>query len=343
MDKKQHSIRIANLLQRLYNKSENNIRERTMLEKSDFITATERVEGRAKRTPIFTSERINSLSGSALYFKAESMQKVGAFKYRGAVNAVFSLDEEEAKRGVACHSSGNHAQALALAAYKRGIPAYIVMPEDAPKVKVAAVRDYGGRISFCPPGLENREAALQKVIEETGAQSIHPSEDLRIIAGQGTCLLEFVEQKPELEAVLVPVGGGGLASGCSAAAALFHPDLKVYGVEPKQADDAYKSLKSGVLQRPDHPDTIADGLRTALGPNTFTILSEYLEDIVTVSEESIRQAAKLIWNRMKLVVEPSSAVPLAGLLEGTLPMLKGKQIGIILSGGNVDLDLAEKQ
>lgn len=308
-----------------------------MISRDDFLSARGRVLRFANRTPVFTSGTMNGMTGTRLYFKAESLQKVGAFKFRGAVNAVHSLGEEEAAAGVATHSSGNHAQALALAARTRGIPAYIVMPENAPAVKVEAVKGYGGRVTFCPPTLEDREKTTAAIVKKEGAVFIHPSDDLRVIAGQGTALLELMEQQPDLEAVLVPVGGGGLSSGCAAAAALFHPEVRVYGVEPERADDAWRSLTGGILVRPEHPDTIADGLRTALGPNTFALLRQYLAGIVTVSEEGILEAMRLIWERMKLVVEPSAAVPLAGLLEGKFPQLAGTRTGIILSGGNVQL------
>ncbi len=316
---------------------ENESKECAMISRKEFSAAEERIRQFAHRTPLFTSRTLDGMTGARISFKAESFQKGGAFKFRGAINAVHSLGEKEASRGVATHSSGNHAQALALAAATRNIPAYIVMPENAPPVKIAAVRGYGAQITFCQASLEARESTLSEIVSEHGAHFIHPSDDLRVIAGQGTALLELLEQQPDIEAVLVPVGGGGLSSGCALAAALFHPRLAVYGVEPEQADDAYRSLTTGILVRPEHPDTIADGLRTALGPNTFTILGRHLTGIVTVSEEGIEKAMKLIWERMKLVVEPSAAVPLAALLEEKLPQCKGKRLGIILSGGNVNL------
>jgi len=313
-----------------------------VIDREEYKIAVEQVTRYANKTPVFTSETMDTMSGCSLFFKAESFQKVGAFKFRGAINAVFALSDRAAAAGVATHSSGNHAQAVALAAKTRGIPAYIVMPENAPDVKVEAVKGYGGQISFCPPTLEEREKHLLSITDRTGAYFIHPSDDLKVITGQGTALIEFLDQQDNLEAVLVPVGGGGLSSGCARAAALFHPRLKVYGVEPEQADDAWQSLTTGKLVRPEHPDTIADGLRTALGPNTFAILQEHLAGIVTVSEKSIAWAMRLIWERMKLVVEPSAAVPLAALLEKKLPELEGKRIGIILSGGNVSLGEAQK-
>jgi threonine dehydratase len=309
-----------------------------MMSKEDFIGARSRIAGVAHITPVFTSTGIDKIidgrGDTSLFFKAESLQKVGAFKFRGALNTVLSLTQSEASKGVATHSSGNHAQALALAARHRKIPAYIVMPESAPKVKVDAVKEYGGEVTFCPSTLEAREEYLKKVMDTTGATFIHPSDDLRVITGQGTAFLELMEQQPDLEAVLVPVGGGGLASGTALAASLFHPQVRVIGVEPEKADDAFQSLKSGVLVRPEHPDTVADGLRTALGPNTFFILSKHLSDIVTIDDETIIKGMELIWQRMKLVVEPSAAVPLAGLLGDRLPELRGRRLGIILSGGN---------
>ncbi len=317
--------------------AENGSKEFSMISRDDFSAAQERVSRFAHRTPFFTSATLDAMTGARISFKAESFQKGGAFKFRGAINSVHSLGEEEASRGVATHSSGNHAQALALAAGTRNIPAFIVMPENAPPVKIAAVRGYGAQITFCEASLKARESTLAALVNEHGAAFIHPSDDLRVIAGQGTALLELLEQQPDIEVVLVPVGGGGLASGCALAAALFHPEVAVYGVEPEQADDAYRSLTTGILVRPEHPDTIADGLRTALGPNTFSILGKHLAGIVTVSEESIAEAMKLIWERMKLVVEPSGAVPLAALLEKKLPQCEEKRVGIILSGGNVNL------
>jgi threonine dehydratase len=303
----------------------------------DIEKARERIRPYAHRTPIMTCSTLNELTGGTLFFKCENLQKVGAFKFRGAVNAVFSLSDGEASRGVATHSSGNHAQALALAAKLRGVPAFIVMPENAPRVKVEAVRGYGARITFCTPTQAAREEALASVVERTGAAFIHPYNDLRVIAGQGTCAAEILEETGPLDFLMTPVGGGGLLSGTALSARYFGKDIKVVAAEPAGADDAYRSFKSGKLHPSDHPKTIADGLLTSLGTLTFPIVRSLVHDIVLAKEESIVRAMRLVWERMKLVIEPSGAVPLAAILEGNLDV-KGKKVGIILSGGNVDLD-----
>jgi threonine dehydratase len=299
--------------------------------------AAARIKAHAHRTPVLTSRTMDAMSGGTLFFKCENLQRMGAFKFRGAVNAVFSLEEAEARRGVVTHSSGNHAQALALAARIRGIPACIVMPRDAPRVKVDAVRGYGAQIVFSGNAPEDRERTLKEVAEQTGAVFIHPSDDLRVIAGQGTCALEIVEEVAGLDMVVAPVGGGGLLSGTAIAVRGASPRSKVIGAEPAAADDAYRSFTSGVLHPSGNPRTIADGLRTSLGPNTFPVVRACVAEIVTTSEESIITAMKLIWERMKIVVEPSGAVPLAAILEGKLDV-RGTRTAIILSGGNVDLD-----
>ena len=319
----------------------------TIPDKATLQSAFERVRGVVRHTPLLTSSTFNEMTGGSLYFKCENFQKGGAFKFRGAVNTVYSLADAEAAKGVATHSSGNHAQAVALAARMRGIAATIVMPESAPQVKVNAVRGYGAEVRFCASTLKAREAALEEVVAEKGAAFIHPSNDVRVIAGQSTSYQELREDilKTEakgLDVVLVPVGGGGLLSGTALAAKLLESGqksktLKVIGCEPARADDAYRSFKSGKLVFPDHPDTVADGLKTALGSNTFPVVQEYVDDIVLVQEEEIIQAMKLIWERMKIVVEPSAAVPFAALLNGTVDA-KGSRVGIILSGGNVDLN-----
>jgi len=269
-----------------------------------------------------------------LFFKCENLQKMGAFKYRGAVNAVLLLPEQEAVKGVCTHSSGNHAQAIALAAQKRGIRAFIVMPENAPAVKVAAVKGYGGEVVFCQPTLTAREKALNEVVKKTGAAFIHPYNDARVIAGQGTAAIELMEAVGDLDMIVCPVGGGGLLSGTAISAG---NGPRVIGAEPKEADDAYRSFTSGVLQPAPTTQTIADGLRTALGDLTFKIIRQYVHDIATVSEENILIAMKRIWERMKLVVEPSGAVPFGAILENR-SRFEGNRIGIIISGGNVDLD-----
>jgi threonine dehydratase len=262
---------------------------------------------------------------------------VGAFKFRGACNAVFSLADEEAARGVATHSSGNHAQALALAARLRGIPAYIVMPNNAPAVKKAAVAGYGGQITYCEPTLHARETALAQVVQETDAIVVHPYNNHQVIAGQGTATLELLEEVPDLNAVIAPVGGGGLLSGIAIAAKGISPHIRVLGAEPEMADDAHRSLQAGHILPSENPRTIADGLLTSLGTLTFPIIQQNVEQIVTVSEAGIIEAMKFIWERAKIVVEPSAAVPVAVLWERKID-LSGLRVGVILSGGNVDLD-----
>jgi threonine dehydratase len=303
----------------------------------DIREAAARIKPYAHRTPILTSRTMDALSGASLFFKAENLQRMGAFKFRGAVNAVFSLNEAEAGRGVITHSSGNHAQALALAARIRGIQACIVMPQDAPRVKVEAVRGYGAQIVFSGSAPQDRERTLKEVAEQRGSVFIHPSDDLRVIAGQGTCALEILEEIPDLDMVVAPVGGGGLLSGTAIAVHGASPRSRVVGAEPAAADDAYRSFTSGVLHPSGNPRTIADGLRTSLGPNTFPIVRARVAEIVTTGEEAIVKAMKLLWERMKIVVEPSGAVPLAAILEGKLDV-RGTRTAIILSGGNVDLD-----
>jgi threonine dehydratase len=298
--------------------------------------AAARIGPHAHRTPVLTSRTLDERFGASLFFKCENLQRVGAFKFRGAANAVFSLSDAEAVRGVATHSSGNHAQALALAARLRGIPAHIVMPDNSPAVKVEAVHGYGGRIVFCAPTQAAREKTLAGVVGETSACFVHPYDDPRVIAGQATCALELLEEAGPLDAILVPIGGGGLASGTLLACGFTAPATSVYAVEPKGADDAYRSIRDGRIHPSTDPRTIADGLRTSLGVLTFPIIKALVRQIVTVEEDSIVTAMRLVWERMKLVIEPSAAVPLAALLEGAVPV-KGKRVGIILSGGNVDL------
>lgn len=288
------------------------------------------------RTPVLTSKSLNDILGCDLFFKCENFQKGGAFKIRGATHAVMSLNEREAERGVATHSSGNHAQALSLAANWRGIRAHIVMPQNAPKVKVEAVEAYGGQITFCQPTLPDREATLAKVIEANGALEVHPYNDYRIIAGQATAAAELFEDAPELDCLIAPVGGGGLLSGSILSAKYFTKATKVYGAEPEKANDAWQSLKSKKLIPVSTALTIADGLRTSLGSRTFPIILNGVTNILCVSEESIIQAMIMIWERMKLVVEPSAAVPLAAIIEHN-KVFKNKTCGIILSGGNTDL------
>ena len=303
----------------------------------DIREAHERIRTYAHRTPVLTCQAIDGMVGARLFFKCENFQKAGAFKFRGATNTIFSLSEEDASRGVVTHSSGNHAGALALAARQRSIPARIVMPSNAPPVKIAAVKGYGGIITFCEPTLASRESTAARVIEETGASLVHPYNDYRIIAGQGTAVLEMMEDVPNLDFVLAPVGGGGLLSGTAITAKELSPGIRVIAVEPKNADDAYRSIRAGRIIKPENPDTIADGLRTALGDKTFPIIRDLVDDIVLVSEEDIVTAMRTIFERMKIIVEPSSAVPLAGLLAEKVKV-KDKKVGIILSGGNVDFN-----
>ncbi len=302
-----------------------------------ILDAHERITPFIHQTPVFTSRTIDEMTGSNVFFKCENFQKVGAFKARGATNAVRSLSLELAGKGVATHSSGNHAQALSWAAKLAGLSAYIVMPSNSSKVKIDAVRDYGGIITFCEPTLEAREATLQQVITKTGAIEIHPYNNYKIIEGQATAALELIQQNGPFDIILAPVGGGGLLSGTALSAFYFSKGTKVIAAEPEQANDAWRSFKSGSFVPSVHPDTIADGLRTSLGSKTFPIILEYVSDIVTVPELSIIRAMRIIWERMKILVETSSAVTLAALLDGKIDM-EGKKIGIILSGGNVDLE-----
>jgi len=304
---------------------------------NDIREAAKRIQPYVHRTPVLTCESLNQRVGARVYLKCENMQKVGAFKFRGASNAVFSLSEDEAKRGVCTHSSGNHAQALALAAKLRGVPAYIVMPNNAPAIKKAAVAGYGGRISFCEPTLEAREKTLERIAMESGAAVVHPYNDERVIAGQGTSALEFMQQCPDMDAVIAPVGGGGLLSGTSIAAKSLKPGIRVIAGEPEQADDAFRSMREGRILPSVKPTTIADGLLTSLGTLTFPIIRINVEQIVTVSEKGIIDSMRFIWERAKIVIEPSSAVAVAVLWEKKID-LGGLTIGVILSGGNVDLE-----
>lgn len=306
-------------------------------EKEDILEAQERIGPFIHRTPLFTSANLNELFSCSIIFKCENLQKAGAFKSRGACNAVWSLDEEDLDYGVGTHSSGNHAQALARAAAIRKTKAYVVMPRNAPTVKVAAVRSYGAEITFCEPNLASREETMRHVLDETGAVEIHPYNNYTIICGQATCGLEIIQDFGGPDYILAPVGGGGLLSGTALAAHYFSPGSQVIGCEPAGADDAFRSFREGKIQPSLTPKTIADGLLTSLGNKTFPIIREYVNDIVTVSEASIIKAMRLIWERMKLVVEPSAAVPLAALLEEKVNV-KGKKVAIILSGGNIDLD-----
>lgn len=304
---------------------------------ADIRVAAERIRPYAHRTPVMTCASLDQKLGTQLFLKCENLQKVGAFKFRGACNAVFSLSEAEAARGVATHSSGNHAQALALSAQLRGIPAYIVMPSNAPAVKKAAVAGYGGQITYCEPTLAAREATVAQLVATTGATVIHPYNNLAVITGQGTATLELVEEVPELDVILAPVGGGGLLSGTAIAATELSSRIRVIAVEPAGADDAFRSLAAGKILPSEKPQTIADGLLTSLGTLTFPIIQQRVEQIVTVSETAIIEVMKFVWERAKLIVEPSAVVPLAALWERKID-LSGQRVGVILSGGNVDLD-----
>ena len=304
----------------------------------DVRVAHERIGPYVHRTPVMTCSTLDAMVGAQLFFKCENFQKVGAFKFRGACNAVFSLTDEEATRGVLTHSSGNHAAAVSLSAALRGVPAYIVMPSNAPQVKVDAVKGYGGRITFCEPTLEARESTAQKVMEETGATFIHPYNDYRIIAGQGTAALELIEDVGKVDAVLAPVSGGGLLSGTAITTKALLPEARVVGCEPKNADDAFRSKQAGKIIPVENPDTIADGLRTSLADKTFPIVMDFVDEIVLATEEEIVTGMRMLFERMKIVVEPSGAITLAVLLANKLDV-SAKRVGVILSGGNLDLNL----
>lgn len=303
----------------------------------DIRAAAERIAPYAHKTPVLRSTYIDDLVGAGVFFKCENFQKVGAFKFRGACNAVFSLSDDECAAGVATHSSGNHAQALALAAKMRNIPAHIVMPRTAPAVKQAAVRDYGTHITLCAPTLQDREDTTAEIVAITGSVFIHPYDDERIISGQGTTTLELLEECGSLDTILVPIGGGGLCSGTAIAANALQPESRVIAVEPEGADDVYQSFATGDYRLPENPASVADGLLTGLGTITYPIVRELVKSVYCVSDEEIISAMRIIWERMKLVVEPSGATPLAGLIRNR-EQHNGQRIGIILSGGNVDLD-----
>lgn len=301
----------------------------------NITEAHRRIKSYVHRTPVMTSTQINRISGAEIFFKCENFQKVGAFKFRGAMNAVLLLKEENV-REVITHSSGNHAAALALAAKMAGMKAYVVMPRTAPSVKINAVRGYGAEITFCEPTQKAREEATGILMEKTGARLVHPYDNFNVICGQGTAAVELLQEAGELDIVIAPVGGGGLLSGTSTAAKGLKSNIKVFGAEPRNADDAYRSFTTGILHPSVSPKTIADGLLTSLSELTFTIIRKNVDNIFTVSEESIIEAMRLIWERMKIIVEPSSAVTLAVVMENP-DVFRGKKTGIILSGGNVEL------
>ena len=303
----------------------------------DIYEAAQRIKPYIHRTPVMTNESLNQKVGAQVFMKCENLQKVGAFKFRGASNAVWSLTDGEAARGIVTHSSGNHAQALALAAKMRGIPAYIVMPNNAPQVKKSAVAGYGGQITFCEPTLEARENTMEGIRLSTGASVVHPYDNERVMAGQGTATVELLEEVPNLDVVIAPVGGGGLLSGTAVAATEIKKDVRVIAAEPEMADDAFRSLKEGRIVPSQNPKTIADGLLTSLGVLTFPIIQKRVEQIVTVSETGILESMKFIWERAKIIIEPSAATVIAALWEKKID-LRGLKVGVILSGGNVDLE-----
>ena len=306
-------------------------------DRNDIIAAAHRIEPFIHRTPVLNSKLINEIFDAEVYFKCENFQRAGAFKMRGATNAILTLSKDELENGVTTHSSGNHAAALALAARNIGVKAYIVMPSNSSNVKVDAVRQYGGIITFCEPNVIAREEMLKKVISETMATEIHPFNNVRIIAGQATAAKELIEQTEKFDIIMAPVGGGGLLSGTALSTAYFSPGTVVIAGEPMNADDAWRSFQAGSIQPVSPLHTIADGLRTSLGTITFPIIREHVKEIITVDEDSIVEAMRLIWMRMKIIVEPSSAVPFAAIMKQK-STFKGKRVGIILSGGNVDLN-----
>lgn len=307
------------------------------LTKADLLESINRIKPFVHKTPVLTSSFFDELTGANLFFKCENFQKVGAFKYRGATNAILQLSSEQKGKGVIAHSSGNHAQALALAAKTQSIKAHIVIPSNAPKVKSNAVAGYGAEITFCKPTLEARESTVAELVAKYGYSEIHPFDNDQIIAGQATSAIELMEEVPNLDIIITPVGGGGLLSGSSLAAAYFGKNIQVYGAEPQLADDAKRSLDTGQLVPMINPATIADGLLTSLSPRTFRIIQAHVEDIITVSENEITEAMKLVWERMKIIIEPSSAVAVAAVLKNK-NLFRSKQVGIIISGGNVDLN-----
>ncbi len=303
----------------------------------DVIVAHKRIEPYVHKTPILTSEFFNRLTGAELFFKCENFQKAGVFKARGASNAVFSLSDEQAKKGVATHSSGNHGLSLSYAAGRRGISAIVVMPRTAPQAKKDAVSGYGAKVVECEPSTSSREAVFAEVVAKSGADFIHPYNDKRVIAGQGTCAKEIFEELGALDALVAPIGGGGMISGSCLTLSNISPDTKIYGAEPEQADDAYRSLKAGYIIADDAPVTIADGLKVPLKDLTWHFVSNYVSDILLATEQEIIDAMYLIWQRMKIVVEPSSAITLATILKNK-NLFAGKRVGVILTGGNVDLN-----
>ena len=304
----------------------------------DIRAAARRIKGVGHRTPILTSQILDEMTGRKLFFKCENFQKVGAFKLRGGWNAVSILSDEEAAKGVCTHSSGNHAQAVAFSAMKRGIASYIVMPHNVPDVKLEAVKGYGANITLCEPTLEARKTTLDEIVKKTGALVVHPFNNPNVIAGQGTVALEMIEDLGELDAIIAPIGGGGLMSGTCITTRSLLPEAKLFGAEPAGADDAYRSLKEGKIIPQTDPDTICDGLLTSLGEYTWNILKDHLEAIYTVTDDEVINAMRLVWERMKIIIEPSSATAVAVVLKSEFRALEGlEKVGIILTGGNVEL------
>ena len=303
----------------------------------DVVAAHERIRPHIRRTEVFTNDLLDEMSGATMFFKCENLQPPGAFKVRGAANAVFGLSAEMAEKGVATHSSGNHALCLSYAAGRRGIPCHVVMPRTAPQAKKDAVIRYGGQITECEPSTSSREAVFAEVQAATGADFVHPYNDPRVIAGQGTCSKEFMEQIEGLDAVIAPIGGGGMISGTCLTLSAVAPHVEIYAAEPEQADDAYRSFKAGHIIADDAPQTIADGLKVPLKENTWHFVSHFVTDILTASEQEIVDAMKLSWQTLKQVIEPSCAVPLAVILKNP-EVFRGKRVGVIVTGGNVDLD-----
>jgi threonine dehydratase len=309
----------------------------TYLSLADIEAARERIMAHVRRTPVLRSDLLDEAAGAQLFFKCENLQEIGAFKARGAANAVFALSEAEAARGVATHSSGNHGSAMALAAKRRGLVAYIVMPQGVAAPKAAQVARLGGRISYCAPNQAAREAMTAQIIAETGATLVHPYDNRRVMAGQGTAALELMEDAPDLDVVMAPIGGGGLISGVSTAVKALRPGARVIGVEPAGADDAARSFAAGRLIPLTEVNTLADGLRASLSQDTFAHIQRGVDQIATVSEPAIVEAMRALWEALKVVVEPSAAVAYAAIRDGAVDV-SGKRVGIILTGGNVDLD-----
>ncbi len=303
----------------------------------DVKEAHARIRPYIHRTPVLTSSYLDERTGARLFFKCENFQKAGAFKVRGACNAVFGLSDEQAKNGVCTHSSGNHALSLSYAAGQRGIPCNVVMPRTAPEAKKAAVRGYGGKITECEPSTSSREEVFARVQAETGGEFVHPYNDPRVITGQATCSLELMQEVEDLDAIVAPIGGGGMISGTCLTLSNIAPHVEIYAAEPEQADDAYRSFKAGHIIADDAPVTVADGLKVPLKENTWHYVSNFVTDILTASEDEIIAAMKLTWERMKIVMEPSCAVPLAVILKNP-DIFAGKKVGVIITGGNVDLD-----